>query len=151
VTEPPGRILALDLGEVRIGVALSDPDRRVAVPAGTLRVAGPPRDLKAVAALVREHGATDVVVGHPLTLAGERGAAAHRAEEFAEGLRMLLKVPVHLQDERLTTVEADRGLREAGAGGRDRRLAVDQAAATLILRAFLEKAEGADRRGMEPR
>jgi putative holliday junction resolvase len=151
VTEPPGRILALDLGEVRIGVALSDPDRRVAVPAGTLRVAGPPRDLKAVAALVREHGATDVVVGHPLTLAGERGAAAHRAEEFAEGLRMLLKVPVHLQDERLTTVEADRGLREAGAGGRDRRQAVDQAAATLILRAFLEKAEGADRRGMEPR
>ena len=80
-------------------------------------------------------------MGHPLTLAGERGAAAHRAEEFAEGLRMLLEVPVHLQDERLTTVEADRGLREAGAGGRDRRQAVDQAAATLILRAFLDKAE----------
>jgi putative holliday junction resolvase len=151
VTEPPGRVLALDLGEVRIGVALSDPERRVAVPAGTLRVAGPPRDLKAVAALVREHGASDVVVGHPLTLAGERGAAAHRAEEFAEGLRMLLKVPVHLQDERLTTVEADRGLREAGAGGRDRRQAVDQAAATLILRAFLDKAERAERRGQEPR
>jgi putative Holliday junction resolvase len=151
VTEPPGRVLALDLGEVRIGVALSDPGRRVAVPAGTLRVAGPPRDLKAVAALVREHGATDVVVGHPLTLAGERGAAAHRAEEFAEGLRMLLEVPVHLQDERLTTVEADRGLREAGAAGRDRRQSVDQAAATLILRAFLDKAEGAERRGTEPR
>jgi putative holliday junction resolvase len=151
VVEPPGRVLGLDLGEVRIGVALSDPDRTVAVPAGTIRVAGPPHDLKAVAGLVREHGATAVVVGHPLTMAGERGPSAHRAEEFAEGLRMLLQVPVHLQDERLTTVEAERGLREAGAGGRDRRRSVDQAAATLILRAFLDRGEGAEGRGLEPR
>jgi putative Holliday junction resolvase len=139
VPEPPGRILALDLGEVRIGVALSDPERSVAVPAGTIRVSGAPHDLKAVAALVREHQVAEVVVGHPLTLAGERGGAAHRAEEFAEGLRMLLDVPVHLQDERLTTVEADRALREAGVAGRDRRGVVDQAAATLILRAFLDR------------
>jgi putative Holliday junction resolvase len=139
VTEASGPVLALDLGEVRIGVAVSDPDRRVAVPAGTIRVAGAPQDLKAVAALVREHGATAVVVGYPLTLAGERGEAARRAAEFADGLRMILGVPVHLQDERLTTVEADRGLREAGADGRQRRTTVDQAAATLILRSFLEK------------
>ena len=137
--DAPGPVLALDLGEVRIGVAVSDPGRRVAVPAGTIRVAGAPQDLKAVAALVREHGATAVVVGHPITLAGERGEAARRAEEFADGLRLILRVPVHLQDERLTTVEADRGLREAGANGRRRRTAVDQAAATLILRSFLEK------------
>jgi putative pre-16S rRNA nuclease len=140
VPEQAGRVLALDLGEVRIGVAISDPDRRVAVPAGTIRVAGAPQDLKAVAGLVREHDVAEVVVGHPLTMAGDRGDAAHRAEEFAEGLRMLLEVPVHLQDERLSTVEAERGLREAGAGGRDRRRAVDQAAATVILRSFLERA-----------
>ncbi len=131
--------MALDLGEARIGVAVSDPDRTVALPAGTIRVQGAPHDLKAVAGLVREHGASEVVIGHPLTMAGERSDAARRSEEFATGLRMLLDVPVHLQDERLSTVEAERGLREAGARGADRRRAVDQAAATVILRAFLDR------------
>lgn len=119
-------------------MAVSDPARRVAVPVGTIRVAGPPQDLKAVAAMVREHRVTEVVVGHPLTMAGERGPAARRAEGFAAGLRLLLEVPVRLQDERLSTAEAERGLRAAGAGGRDRRAAVDQAAATVILQAFLD-------------
>ncbi|HEX2030789.1 MAG TPA: Holliday junction resolvase RuvX [Actinomycetota bacterium] len=135
-------MLGLDLGEARIGVAVSDPDRRVAVPAGTIRVAGPPQDLKAVAAMVREHGATEVVVGHPVTMAGERGEAARRAEEFAAGLRLLLDVPVRLHDERLSTAEAERALRAAGAGGRQRRRAVDQAAATVILQAFLDARGG---------
>lgn len=135
-------MLALDLGEVRIGVAVSDPERRVAVPAGTIRVAGAPQDLRAVAALVREQEATEVVVGHPVTMAGERGAAARRAEEFAAGLRLLLDVPVRLHDERLSTAEAERGLRAAGAGGRQRRAAVDQAAATVILQAFLDAGGG---------
>lgn len=137
-----GRVLALDLGEARIGVAVSDPDRSVALPAGTIRVAGGPQDLKAVAALVAEHGAAEVVVGHPRSLSGRRGPAAAQAEEFAEGLRAVLDVPVHLQDERLTTVEAERELREVGGGGRRRREVVDQAAATLILRAFLERQGG---------
>jgi putative Holliday junction resolvase len=135
-----GRVLALDLGEARIGVALSDPERRVALPAGTIRVSGGVEDLKAVAALVGDTGAVEVVVGHPLTLAGERGAAATRAEEFADGLRLLLKVPVHLQDERLTTVEAERSLKAAGADRATRRDAVDQTAAAVILESFL--AEG---------
>lgn len=146
-----GRVLGLDLGEVRIGVALSDPERRVAVPAGTIRVEGPPHDLKAVAAMAREHGVAAVVVGHPLTMSGERGEAARRAEEFADGLRLILEVPVHLQDERLSTVEAERGLREAGAPGRRRRDAVDRAAATVILRAFLDKTEEAEGRTSEHR
>jgi putative holliday junction resolvase len=132
------RVLGLDLGEARIGVAVSDPEERVAVPAGTILVKGPPADLKAVAALVREHGAGAVVVGHPRSLSGERGAAARHAEGFAEGLRMILDVPVHLHDERLTTVEAERGLRAAGAGSRDRRGAVDQAAATVMLQSWLD-------------
>jgi putative holliday junction resolvase len=134
-----GRVLGLDVGEVRIGVALSDPERTVALPAGTIRVAGGPQDLKAVAGLVREHEATEVVVGHPLSLSGQRGAAAKRAEDFADGLRMILNVPVHLQDERLTTVEAERDLRGAGADAKRLRAAVDQASASLILRAFLDR------------
>jgi putative Holliday junction resolvase len=139
---PRGRVLALDVGEVRIGVALSDPDRTVALPAGTILVRGAPQDLKAVAALVREHDAVEVVVGHPVSLSGERGPAAHRAEEFAAGIRAVLDVPVHLQDERLTTVEAGRALRSAGASSRTARRAVDQAAASLILRAYLERTRG---------
>jgi putative Holliday junction resolvase len=131
-------VLALDVGEVRIGVAVSDPGRTVSLPAGTIRVAGGSQDLKAVAALVREHGATEIVVGHPLSLSGRRGPAAKRAEDFADGLRIVLDVPVHLQDERLSTVEAERDLRAAGAGRRAR-AAVDQASASLILRAFLDR------------
>lgn len=140
-----GRVLALDIGEVRIGVAVSDPDRTVALPAGTIQVAGGPQDLKAVAALVREHEATDVVVGHPLSLSARRGPAAMRAEEFADGLRLVLDVPVHLQDERLTTVEADRALRAAGADAKRARRAIDQASASLILRAFLDRPVGENR------
>jgi len=134
-----GRVLALDVGEARIGVAVSDPDRRLALPAGTIRVAGGLQDLKSVAGLVAEYQVTEVVVGHPLTLKGERGKAAMHAEEFADGLRTFLHVAVHLQDERLTTVEAERGLRAAGASPRERRRSVDQAAATLILGAFLDR------------
>ena len=135
-------MLALDVGEARIGIALSDPDRTVALPAGTMVVRGAPQDLKAVAGLVRECHAVEVVVGHPVSLSGARGAAAHRAEEFAAGLRAVLDVPVHLQDERLTTVEAGRGLRNAGASSRQARRSVDQAAASLILRAYLERTPG---------
>jgi putative Holliday junction resolvase len=135
-------VLALDVGEVRIGVAISDPDRTVALPAGTIVVRGAPQDLKAVAGLVREHDAVEVVVGHPVSLSGERRAAAHRAEEFAAGLRAVLGVPVHLQDERLTTVEAERALRSAGASSRQARRASDQAAASLILQAYLERYRG---------
>jgi putative holliday junction resolvase len=140
-----GRVLALDIGDVRIGVAVSDPDRTVALPAGTIQVAGGPQDLKAVAAMVSEHDASDVVVGHPLSLSGRRGPAAMRAEEFADGLRLVLTVPVHLQDERLTTVEAARGLRAAGANAKKGRRAIDQASASLILQTFLERLAGQNR------
>jgi putative Holliday junction resolvase len=138
-----GPVVALDLGEARIGVALSDPDRTVALPAGTLKVAGGVEDLKAVARLVRDRQAVEVVVGHPISLSGERGPAARRAEEFAQGLRLLLKVPVHLQDERLTTAQAERELREVGVTGKSRRRAVDAAAAGLILEAYLVRTRSA--------
>ena len=138
-----GRVLGLDVGQARIGVAVSDDRRRLAVPIGTVRT-GAPQDLKAVAALVREHGATDVVIGLPLSLSGREGEAADHARAFAEALRGFLQIPVHLQDERLTTVEAERALRRAGIGGRTRREVVDQTAATLILQAWLD-AGGRDR------
>lgn len=132
-----GRVLGLDLGDVRIGVAISDVDRRLAVPLGTIHT-GAPADLKAVSSLVREHDVTLVVVGHPLLLSGEAGDRARHAEAFTEALRGVLEVPVVLQDERLSTVEAERALREAGASGRRRRAAIDRSAATVILQAYLD-------------
>ena len=134
----PGAVLGLDLGQSRIGVAISDPDRRVAVPIGTIRT-GAPADVKAIAALVEGHAVTEIVVGHPVRMSGEPGTAAHHAERFAEALQGFLGLPVHLQDERLTTVEAERKLAGAGIRGRARRAVVDESAATLILQAFLDR------------
>jgi putative Holliday junction resolvase len=142
VDEPfgePGRVLGLDLGDARIGVAISDDRRRIAVPLGTVQT-GAPADVKAIADLVRGHDVTLVVIGHPLHLSGEAGERAHHAERFAEALDSFLDVPVLLQDERLSSVEADRALREAGASGRDRRRTVDRSAATVILQAWLDAA-----------
>jgi putative holliday junction resolvase len=132
-----GRVLGLDLGDARIGVAISDDERRLAVPLGTIRT-GAPADLKSIAELVREHSATLVILGHPLLLSGGSGERAHHAERFAEALRAILPVPVVLQDERLSTVEAERALRETGAKGRVRRRHIDRSAATVILQSWLD-------------
>lgn len=136
--QPAGRVLGLDLGDARIGVAISDPDRRVAVAHGTIRVGQPPGELQAVAALAHELGATTVVVGHPRSMSGVSGARAQHAEAFADALRMALSVPVELQDERLSTVEAERALRAGGVSGRRRRQVVDESAAVVILGAWLD-------------
>ena len=140
-TSGEGRVLGLDLGEARIGVAISDEDRRVAVPLGTVR-AGAPQDLRAISRIVSENGVSLVVVGHPLSLRGERGRQAANAEKFADALRALLPIPVVLHDERLSTAEAERGLREAGARGRRMREVVDRSAATVILQSFLGSRRG---------
>jgi putative Holliday junction resolvase len=135
---PAGRVIGLDLGDARVGVAISDPERRVAVPHGTIRTGQPPGELKAVAALVEELGITAVVVGHPRSMSGASGPRAQQAEAFAEALRAIVGVPVELQDERLSTAEAERSLREAGVSGRRRRKVVDESAATVILGAWLD-------------
>jgi putative Holliday junction resolvase len=130
--------MGLDLGDARIGVALSDPERRLAVPAGTIHVGQPPGELAAVAGIVRERGVTLIVVGLPLTLRGQRGERAAHADAFASALRAAVDVPVELHDERLSTVEAERSLAAAGADGRERRRVVDAAAATVILQGWLD-------------
>jgi len=135
---PAGRVLGLDLGDARVGVAISDADRRVAVPHGTIRTGQPPGELKAVAALVRDLDVTAVVVGHPRSLSGASGPRAQQAEAFADALRAIVDVPIELQDERLSTAEAERSLRDAGVSGRRRRQVVDESAATVILSAWLD-------------
>ena len=139
---PPGRVLGLDLGDVRIGVAISDPERRLAVPVGTVQVGRPPGEMRAIADLVAEHGAVMVVLGEPVSMDGTRGTRASHAASFAGALRAFLDVPVVLHDERLSTVEAERSLRAAGVTGRRRRSVVDAAAAQIILQAWLDAASG---------
>jgi putative Holliday junction resolvase len=131
-------VLGLDLGQARIGVAVSDPEGRIAVPVGTVRT-GPPEDVRAIAALVMEHRVTRVVVGLPLSMSGARGGAAARAETFAGMLREALGLLVDLQDERLSTVEAERALASSGVRGRDRRRVVDRSAAAVILQTYLDR------------
>jgi putative Holliday junction resolvase len=129
--------MGLDLGAARIGVAVSDPEGRMAVALGTVHT-GAPHDLRAIAALVRDHDIARVVVGEPLLMSGEAGEAAQHAREFAAALRAVLDVPIELFDERLSTVEAERRLADAGVDGRRRRGVVDQVAATVILQAYLD-------------
>ena len=133
-----GRVLGLDLGDARIGVAISDPERRLAVPVGTVHVGQPPGELKAVAALVDEHEAVMLVIGLPRSMSGEEGSRAAHARGFGAALGAIVRVPIEFQDERLSTVEAERALREAGITGRERRRVVDRSAATVILQAWLD-------------
>jgi putative Holliday junction resolvase len=117
---------------------VTDPDRRVALPVGTIAVGRPPGELKAIADLVHDHGAVLVVVGHPISLDGGRGPAAVKAEEMADALRASLPVPVVLHDERLSSVEANRSLGEAGLDAKQRRTRVDAVAAQVILASWLD-------------
>lgn len=136
-----GRRLGVDFGEVRVGVALSDPSGILATPLVTLkRDRSRGTDLDALAALVAEHEVVEVVVGLPRTLAGRQGPAAQAATEYADALadRLGTAVPVQLTDERLTTVSAARVLAERGVRGRKQRAVVDQAAAVEILQSWLD-------------
>ncbi len=134
-----GRILAIDSGEKRIGVAAGDLRTGVAVPLTTIDAGLDP--VEAVASLVEEHGADAVVVGLPLSLSGALGPQAQRAQAFAEALSRRLSVPVHTWDERLSSAEARRRLpreRKSRRGAHRRRGAVDAAAAAIILQAYLD-------------
>jgi putative Holliday junction resolvase len=134
-----GRRLGIDVGAVRVGVALCDPDGLLATPLVTVPrdVAGG-SDLRTLADLVAEHDVVQVVVGLPRTLAGREGPAAAAARAFAEGLARAVAVPVVFSDERLTTVVATRQLRDSGRKGRKQRAVVDQVAAVAILQGWLD-------------
>jgi putative holliday junction resolvase len=136
------RVAAIDLGSRRIGVAVSDGSGTLASPRCTVERSGDPdADRASVVAVVLEAEARHLVVGLPLSLDGERRRAAVEAEEEAAALRTLLApagVEVETFDERLTTVSAERSLADAGRRGRARRKVVDQAAAAVLLQAWLD-------------
>jgi putative Holliday junction resolvase len=130
----------LDLGDVRIGLAISDELGLTAQPAGVYTRRSARADLDALATLVAERDIRAIVVGLPLLLSGEPGARAQAAQAFAEHLRgRLPDMPVELWDERLTTAEAQRTLIAADVSRRRRREVVDSMAAVLILQGYLDR------------
>ena len=138
-------ILALDVGERRIGAAISDPSESYALPVRTLERAGGVRDdLSAIVELAREYGATTIVVGDPLRLSGERGPAARKMDEFAANLAKAFDGRVERVDERLTTAQANRTLLAADVSRKRRKGVVDQLAAALILETYLARRRRAD-------
>jgi len=134
------RVLAVDLGERRIGLALSDPSGTLASPLRTIEVSGDPeRDRLAVVDAAREAEAQVIVVGLPRSLSGREGPAARRARAEASALSEAAGgIRVELHDERFTTREADRALADAGKRRRERRAHVDAAAAAIILQSYLD-------------
>ena len=136
-----GRVLGVDLGSRRIGLALSDPAGRVATPHGMIERSGDPAvDRRKILAQAREADASRVVVGLPLSLSGDTGPAARAVLEEVDALRALAgeEVTVETHDERLTTVIAEQGMREARVPRRARRRTVDSAAAAVMLQSYLE-------------
>ena len=134
--------LGIDVGDVRIGVAESDPSGSIATPVET--VARGRGDLERLAAIVADRQPVEVVIGLPRSLSGAEGTAAVRVREYAAALAAAIEpVPLRLVDERLTTVTAERQLRDRGRKGTRRRAVVDQAAAVVILQYALDTEQSA--------
>jgi putative Holliday junction resolvase len=148
---PPGRVLGIDLGTRRVGVAVSDSDRRVATP---LEVVGRTRDVgehrRRVAALAAEWEVVGLVVGLPLGLDGAEGAAAQAARVEATALGDSTGLPVAFYDERFTSVTAERALDEAGVSQQARRGRVDMLAAAVLLQGWLDASLRDPQPGTDP-
>jgi putative Holliday junction resolvase len=138
----------VDVGSVRVGVAVSDPGGVLATPLVTLgRDQQSGSDLRSLAGIVGEYEVVEVVVGLPRTLAGREGPAAQAALNYARALSDALPVPVRMVDERLTTVIASRALSQRGVRRRKQRSVVDQAAAVAILQGWLDTRSARAARG----
>lgn len=131
----PGRCIGIDHGSVRVGVAVSDPNRTFASP---LPYVPAENALDEIADMATELDASEVVVGLPLNMDGSWSDSTRAARDFATALRDSVSVPVSTWDERLSTVEAGRALRKGGAKRRQRKAKVDSVAASLVLQSYLD-------------
>jgi putative Holliday junction resolvase len=139
--ESAPRILGFDVGDRRIGLAISDPLGYTAQPLFTLHRTNRRADFKWLARVLRKHGVKEAVVGNPLYMSGDQSPQAAKAQAFAQELRTEFGIAVHLWDERLTTTQAHRHLDEAGHAAIGRKGIIDQVAAVLILQSFLDSRE----------
>jgi putative Holliday junction resolvase len=130
--------MALDVGDRRIGVAVSDPLGLTAQPILTLTRTTRRNDLRSLARLARRYACQAIVVGNPLYMSGDLSPQAIKTQQFAHDIHEETRLPLYLWDERLTTTEAHRHLHAAGLPGASHRAVIDQVAAVLILQAFLD-------------
>lgn len=133
-----GRVLGLDVGSKRIGIAISDELGITAQGLDTLQRKNKKTDFAALDLLIQKHDVRQIVIGLPLRLSGAEGMQSEKMRHFAEELRARTRLPVHLFDERLTSAEANRVLRESNISISKRAAAVDRMAAVLILQAWME-------------
>jgi len=138
-----GRRLGIDVGTVRIGVAVCDPDGILATPLETVRRDKTDKHLTRLVTLAGEQDAVEVIVGLPRTLKDKASSSAHDAIAVADALAARLDTPVRMADERLTTVSAQRSLREAGVKAKGQRQMIDQVAAVGILQTWLDQRRSA--------
>lgn len=136
-----GRVLAIDYGLARVGLAMSDPLRITAQPLTTLERRGDKHICREIAAIVEADEVKEIVVGLPLNMDGTESKQAGLVRAFIDRLLRYVRVPIELWDERLTTVAAHRALDEAKTNRRKKRESVDQIAAALILEGYLSKLE----------
>jgi putative Holliday junction resolvase len=139
-----GRRIAFDYGDVRIGVAISDPDSIMASPLTTL-FSGDPKLFAQISELITEHEPVALYVGEPLNLSGQSSTSAQKAGAFAEKLQSEFSIPVTMIDERLSTVSATNAMRQSGVNAKDARSKIDMVAAVAILEQglALERAKNA--------
>ncbi len=138
-------IMALDVGSKRIGVAVADPSATFALPVATVVRSNKRADFAAIKSYLETYSVDELVVGDPLTLAGERGIAARAMDAFVDDLREIFAGPIHRVDERMTTAQATKSLAGAGVSGRRRREVADRVAAALILETYLARRRNAPR------
>ncbi|GLG00339.1 putative pre-16S rRNA nuclease [Alicyclobacillus hesperidum subsp. aegles] len=130
--------MAVDYGERRVGIALSDPTGLIASALTVIQRETDEQVVDVIAGLVVEHGVERIIVGNPITMKGEVGEKAQKAALFAQQLRERVSIPVELFDERLTTVSAERALLEGDVRRKRRRSIIDAVAATILLQNYLD-------------
>jgi putative Holliday junction resolvase len=140
---PRGPLLGLDLGEKTIGVAVCDPERRVATPVETIRRTKFTADATRLAALAGERGVVGIVMGLPLNMDGSEGPSAQRARAFVRNLPKVLELPVAFWDERLSTAAMERDLIALNESRKRRAEKIDEAAATFILQGAIDRLRAA--------
>src|SRR5580658_5104071 len=131
--------MALDVGSKRIGIAVADPSGTFALPIATVARTNRRDDLASIKSYLESYGVDELVVGDPITLAGERGIAARAMDAFVESLREIFGGTIHRVDERMTTAQATKSLIAADVSRQKRREIVDRMAAALILESFLAR------------
>jgi putative Holliday junction resolvase len=139
------KVLGIDWGKVRLGMALSDPTGLIASPARTIKRKGNEHDIREILRIVADENVEEIVVGNPLDMKGQSGKAANEVADFARKLKEMFNGPVHLVDERFSTHAAERSLIEADVSRERRRELRDSVAAAWILQGFLDARNAANR------